>query len=78
MSNDPIEPMSVEEILADGVFDVKIIEQVVRIPWYVRRDGDSQIVVRIAVPASELPEVIQALVIALTEMVRAIVKPVSH
>lgn len=73
-----IEPTGVPEIIVDGVSEVKIIEQVARIPWYSRHNGESEVVVRLAVPVSELPEVIQALVIALAQMVRNIIKPVSN
>jgi hypothetical protein len=63
------------EIFFDGVSDAKIIEGVTRFALHVRRDGDSVVVARLAVPLSELPEVIQELVILLTRAAKVIIRP---
>lgn len=73
---DVIDPFSAQEILFDGVSDIKIIEGVVRAALYARRDDENIVVARLAIPISELPDVIQQLVMALTEAAKAIVKPV--
>lgn len=65
-----VDPHNVQEIFTDGVHEVKIIEGVVRSVWIERQDGTGTIVARLALPLSELPDVIQALVIALTNAVR--------
>ncbi len=75
MSSDPIDLFSSQEILFDGISDAKIIEGVTRFALHVRRDGEAVIVARLALPLSELPEVIQDLVILLTEAAKVIVKP---
>lgn len=72
----PIDTIGVPEILFDGVTDMHIIEGVARIVLYTRHNGDTEIVARLAIPISELPEVIQALVIGLNEAAKAIVRPV--
>jgi len=65
-----VDPHNVQEIFADEICEVKIIEDVVRTVWIERQDGTGTIVARLALPLSELPDVIQALVIALTNAVR--------
>lgn len=77
MENDPIEMLAIPETFFDGIHDVKIIEGVVRIALYSHHSGgESVIVARLAIPISELPEVIKALAISLTEAAGKIVKPV--
>jgi hypothetical protein len=75
MSNDPVD-LGAPEIFFDQVGDIKIIEGVVRMALLTRHDGESIVSARLAIPLSELPEVIQSLVIALTEAAKVIVKPV--
>lgn len=65
-----IDPHSAQEIFFDGISEVKIMESVVRIVLFSRQDGTGVIVARLALPLSELADVIQALVIALTEAVK--------
>jgi hypothetical protein len=74
---DAIDPFTAQEIFFDGVADVKIIEGVVRIALHARRNGENVVVARLAIPLSELPEVIQQLVITLTEAAKTIVRPVT-
>ena len=64
---DVVDPHNAQEIFFDGIYEVKIIEGIVRIVLYSRQNSVGVIVARLAVPLSELPDVIQALVIALTE-----------
>lgn len=56
----------VAEIFFDIVHEVKIVAGIVRIVLVLRQDGHGVIVARLATPLSELPDAIQALVIALT------------
>lgn len=72
---EPIDPIGVPEIFVDGVSDVRIIEGVTRIPFYARRDGEGEVVVRLAIPVAELPDVIQTLVITLANAVKTVIKP---
>jgi hypothetical protein len=72
---DLIDPFNAQEIFFDGVHEVKILESVVRIVLFSRQDGARVVAARLAVPLSELPDVIQALVIALAEAARTIVRP---
>jgi len=67
---DLIDPHNAQEIFCDGIHEVKIIDSVVRIVLYSRQDGTGVVVARLALPLSELPDMIQALVIALTEAVK--------
>jgi hypothetical protein len=67
---DLIDPHSAQEIFFDGIHEVKIIEGIVRIVLFSRQNSMGVIVARLALPLSELPDVIQALVIALTEAVK--------
>ena len=60
------DPHNVPEVFTDGIHEVKIIGGIVRIVWFARQDGTGVVVARLAVPLTELPDVIQALVIALT------------
>ena len=64
---DLIDPHNAQEIFFDGIHEVKIIDGVVRIVLFSRQNSTGTIVARLALPLSELPDVIQALVIALTE-----------
>ena len=72
---DLIDPHNVSEIFFDGVHDVRIIDGVVRFAIFSRQNSAGVIVARLAVPVSELPDVIQALVIVLAEAARTNVKP---
>jgi hypothetical protein len=63
---DVIDPHNAQEIFFDGIHEVKIVAGIVRIALYSRQNEVSTIVARLALPLSELPDVIQALVIALT------------
>lgn len=63
---DVIDPHSASEIFFDGIHEVKIVADVVRIALISRQNATSVIVARLALPLSELPGVIQELVIALT------------
>jgi hypothetical protein len=67
---DVIDPHNVQEIFFDGIHEVRIIEGIVRIVIFSRQNAVGVIVARLALPLSELPDVIQALVIALTEAAR--------
>lgn len=72
-----IDPNGVPEIFFDAVHEVKIIKGVVRIVLFSRQNGVGIIVARLRIPAVGLPDVIQALVIALAEAPKIIVKPSS-
>jgi hypothetical protein len=63
---DVIDPHSAQEIFFDGIHEVKIVAGIVRIVLYSRQNEVGTVVARLALPLSELPDVIQALVIALT------------
>lgn len=71
----PEEPIGLPVIAFDRIADVRIIEGLARISVVERLNGESEPVARLMVPMSELPEVIQALTIALVEAVRAVVAP---
>lgn len=68
---DLIDPHNVVEIFFDGISEVKIIEGIVRIVLFSRQNSTGVIVARLALPLSELPDAIQALVIALTNAAKA-------
>lgn len=68
---DVVDPHSVAEIFFDGIHEVRIIEGIVRVVLYSRQNSVGVVVARLAVPLSELPDVIQALVIALANAVKA-------
>lgn len=72
---DVIDPHNVAEIFFDGIHEVRIIEGIVRIVIFSRQNAVGVIVARLALPLSELPDVIQALVIALTEAAKAKLPP---
>lgn len=61
-----IDPHNVQEIFFDAIHEVKITGTIVRIALLSRQDGSAVIVARLVNPLSELPDVIQALTIALT------------
>jgi hypothetical protein len=67
---DVIDPHNVHEIFFDRIHEVKITRGVVRIVLVSRQDGTSTIEARLRCPLSELPDIIQALVIALTNAAR--------
>jgi hypothetical protein len=62
---DLIDPHNQPEIFFDGVYEVKILETVVRIVLFSRQNGIRLVAARLALPVAGLPDVIQALVIAL-------------
>jgi len=74
--NEP-EPIGLPEILFDGIASIKIVEGVVRIALHAHRHEGHEIVARLAVPISELPDVIQQFVIVLTQAAKTIVTPVT-
>jgi hypothetical protein len=74
---DLIDPHNAQEIFFDGIHEVKIIEGIVRIVLFSRQNSTGVIVARLALPLSELADVIQALVIALTEAAKGAANPAN-
>lgn len=72
---DIVDPHNAQEIFFDGIHEVKIFDDVVRIVLFSRQNDVGVVVARLALPLSELPDVIQALVIALTEAAKAAPNP---
>jgi hypothetical protein len=70
-----IDPHSAAEIFCDGVHEVKTIEGVVRIVLFSRQNNVGIVAARLAIPATELPDVIQALAISLAEAAKNIITP---
>lgn len=68
---DVIDPHNAQEIFFDAVNEVKIVRGVVRIVLISRQDGTGTIEARLRCPLSELADVIQSLVIALTKAARS-------
>lgn len=68
---DLIDPHNVQEIFFDGLAETKIIESIVRTALFSRQNGAGVIVARLALPLSELPDVIQTLVIALANAAKS-------
>ncbi|HEX7895475.1 MAG TPA: hypothetical protein VF447_14855 [Terriglobales bacterium] len=68
---DVIDPHNAQEIFFDGIHEVKIVAGIVRIALYSRQNDVGTVVARLALPLSELPDVIQALVIALTNAAKS-------
>jgi hypothetical protein len=68
---DVIDPHNAQEIFFDAVNEVKIVRGVVRIVLISRQDGTGIIEARLRCPLSELSDVIQSLVIALTKAARS-------
>lgn len=68
---DVIDPHGAAEIFFDGIHEVKILEGIVRVVLFSRQNSTGVVVARLALPLSELPDAIQALVIALTEAAKA-------
>jgi len=66
-----IDPGNIAEVFFDVVHEVKIVGGIVRIALVLRQDGTGVIVARLATPLSELPDMIQALVIALTNAAKS-------
>lgn len=62
-----IDPNGAPDIFFDSVHELKINRGVVRGVLLMRQNGVAVIVARIRLPAAALPDVIQALVIALAE-----------
>lgn len=67
---DLIDPHHAKEIFFDGVSDVQVAKGFARIVLFSRQDGKGVIEARLRCPLSELPDVIQALVMALTKAAR--------
>lgn len=79
---DVVEPFGAPEIFFDGVTDIHIVQAVFRCALFSRQrspgseeNGDSVIVARIAVPVSELPEIIEQFVIVLTRAAKDMYRP---
>ena len=68
---DVIDPRNVSEVFFDLIHEVKITRGVVRIVLVSRQDGTGTVEARLRCPLSELPDVIQALVVALTNAARS-------
>jgi hypothetical protein len=68
---DVIDPHNVSETFFDLFHDVKVVANVVRIALVSRQNDSGVVVARLAMPLSELPDAIQALVIALTEAAKS-------
>jgi len=68
---DVIDPHNAQEIFFDGIHEVKIVAGIVRIVLFSRQNDVGTVVARLALPLSELPDVIQALVIALTNAAKS-------
>jgi hypothetical protein len=68
---DVIDPHNAQEIFFDGIHEVKIVAGIVRIVLYSRQNDVGTVVARLALPLSELPDVIQELVIALTNAAKS-------
>lgn len=68
---DVIDPHNAQEIFFDGIHEVKITRGVVRIVLISQQNGTAAIEARLRCPLSELPDVIQALVVALTKAARS-------
>lgn len=68
---DVIDPHNAQEIFFDGIHDVKIIEGVVRAALFSSQNSSGVVVARVAIPVAGLSDVIQSLVICLTEAVKA-------
>ncbi|MGF6434346.1 hypothetical protein [Bradyrhizobium elkanii] len=68
---DLIDPHKSPEIFFDGIGEVKIVKGIVRIVLFSRQDGTGTIEARLRCPLSELPDIIQALVVALTKAARS-------
>lgn len=67
---DVIDFHNVPELFFDGLHEVKIINGIVRAALFSRQNDVGVVVARLALPVSELADVIQALVIAQTEAAR--------
>jgi hypothetical protein len=67
---DVVDPHNAQEIFFDGIHEVKIVDGIVRVVLFSRQNSTGVVVARLALPLSELPDAIQALVIALTEAAR--------
>lgn len=74
----PLETPTSEEILVDDVVDIHILEAVFRCTLLSRQrfEGAERLVEvkRLAIPVSELPDIIQKFVLALTQAAKVIVR----
>ncbi|WP_369723648.1 hypothetical protein AB8Z38_06710 [Bradyrhizobium sp. LLZ17] len=64
------DPHNKADVFFDGVHEVKIVGDSARIALFSRQNGTGVIVARLVLPLSDLPDVIQALVIAQTQAAR--------
>lgn len=67
---DLIDPHNAQEIFCDGIHEVRIIEGVARGALFSSQNSSAVVVARLAIPVSGLPDMIQALVVALTDAVK--------
>lgn len=72
---DLIDPHNAQEIFFDGISEVKITRGVVRAVLFSRQNGVGIVAARLRLPATSLPDVIQALVIALADAAKTTIKP---
>lgn len=73
--DDVVEGSGLPEIFFDGIHEIQIVEGVVRISLFNRQTEPAVITARLAVPVSELPDVILRLVTTMAEAAKEIVKP---
>lgn len=66
-----IDPNNAAEIFFDNAHEVKIAGGIVRSVLFARQDGVGLVVARLAQPVTELPDLIQMLVIALADAAKA-------
>ena len=66
-----IDPNNAAEIFFDNAHEVRIVGGLVRSVLFARQDGTGTVVARLAQPVTELPDLIQMLVMALAEAARA-------
>lgn len=65
-----IDPHNVAEDFCDGIGDVKTIDDKVRFAAFTRQNSTGIVIRRLVIPIYELPDVIQALAMALAEATR--------
>lgn len=80
MTDETIEPSPVAEIFFDGVSEIHITDQVFRCTLYSLQRTAGVVapmpvaVARMAVPVTELPDIIQGIVTAMTNAARVLVR----
>jgi hypothetical protein len=70
-----IDPNNVTETFFDATHEVKIAGGIVRSVLFARQNGVGLVVARLAQPVTELPDLIQVLVMALAEAAKAATNP---